>query len=143
MESGTLETRNLDSKSNKRERRRERGELLGKYGEDLEEDELKEVAGEGEDEAEEDLDEGALLLVLLVQASVQEPKPAPCQQGQRAHHHRSLVHHPPPRLHCCRHRRRTTFSTLPRTSSGGSDLRIVRVLNHLLLLCAWRAVPHI
>jgi hypothetical protein len=51
--------------------------MLGQEGEDLEENELEEVAGEGEDEAEEDLHQQPPLLVLLVQPPVQEPEPQP------------------------------------------------------------------
>lgn len=58
----------------------EEARVLGEDGEDLEEDELEEVAGEGEDEAEEDLHQRPPLLVLLVQPPIEEP-----QQIGRAH----------------------------------------------------------
>lgn len=76
--------------------------VLGEDGEDLEEDELEEVAGEGEDEAEEDLHQRPPLLVLLVQPPVQEPQPRPAQPHQRRAHHGALVdHRSPPHLSPC------------------------------------------
>ena len=74
----------------------EEARVLGEDGEDLEEDELEEVAGEGEDEAEEDLHQHPPLLVLLVQPPVQEPQPRPAQPHQRRAHHRALVEHRAP-----------------------------------------------
>lgn len=56
---------------------------------DLEEHKLQEVERKGEDHTEQDLDEGALLLVLFVELSVEEPKATPCEasKGCRYHHY--------------------------------------------------------
>lgn len=71
----------------------EEARVLGEDGEDLEEDELEEVAGEREDEAKEDLHQHPPLLVLLVQPPVQEPQPRPAQPHQRRTYNRALVNH--------------------------------------------------
>lgn len=71
----------------------EEARMLGEDGEDLEENQLEEVAGEGEDEAEEDLHQHPPLLVLLVQPPVQEPQPRPAQPHQRGADDRALVNH--------------------------------------------------
>jgi hypothetical protein len=75
---------------------RERWVLFGEDRDDLEEDELKEVAGEGEDDAEDDLNQDALLFVLLVEPVVQEPQPRPSQQAQRPQYDDALVDRPSP-----------------------------------------------
>lgn len=54
--------------------------LFGENGNDLKEDKLEEIAREGKYNAEYDLDQYSLLLVLLVEPPVQEPQPAPTQQ---------------------------------------------------------------
>jgi hypothetical protein len=74
----------------------ERCVLFGEDGDDLEEDELEEVAGEGEDDAEDDLNQDALLFVLLVEPAVQEPQPRPSEQAQRPQYDDALVDRPPP-----------------------------------------------
>jgi hypothetical protein len=74
----------------------EEARVLGEDGEDLKEDELEQVAGEGEDEAEEDLHQHPPLLVLFVQPPVEEPQPRPAQPHQRRAHHRALVDHRAP-----------------------------------------------
>lgn len=71
----------------------EEARVLGEDGQDLEEDELEEVAGEGKDEAEEDLHQHPPLLVLLVQPPVQEPQPRPAEPHQRRADDRALVNH--------------------------------------------------
>jgi hypothetical protein len=70
----------------------EEARVLGEDGEDLEEDELEEVARKGEDEAEEDLHQHPPLLVLLVQPPVEEPQARPTQPRQRRAHHRAPPH---------------------------------------------------
>jgi hypothetical protein len=54
----------------------------GKNRHDFEEDELEEIDGESEDDAEQDLDEGALLLVLFVELSVEEPEATPGEASE-------------------------------------------------------------
>lgn len=83
----------------------EEARVLGEDGQDLEEDELEEVAGEGKDEAEEDLHQHPPLLVLLVQPPVQEPQPRPAEPHQRRADDRALVNHcapPHPSLYSSR-----------------------------------------
>lgn len=46
------------------------GLLFGENGNDFEDDELEKVAGEGEDDAEDDLNEDSFLFVLFVEATV-------------------------------------------------------------------------
>jgi hypothetical protein len=83
----------------------EEARVLGEDGQDLEENELEEVAGEGKDEAEEDLHQHPPLLVLLVQPPVQEPQPRPAEPHQRRADDRALVNHcapPHPSLYSSR-----------------------------------------
>lgn len=51
--------------------------LFGKNGNDLEKYELKEIAGEGENNTEDDLNQCPLLFVLFVESPVEEPEPRP------------------------------------------------------------------
>lgn len=53
--------------------------LSGKDGNNLEKDELEEIAGEGEDNAENDLHQSPFLLVLFVETTVQEPETSPTE----------------------------------------------------------------
>lgn len=54
-----------------------RGLLPGKERNDLKQNELKEIAGKGEHDAEDDLDQHPLLLVLFVQPPIEEPESGP------------------------------------------------------------------
>lgn len=53
--------------------------LFRKDGNDLEEDELEEIAREGEDNAENDLHQRAFLFVLFVETAIQEPETSPTE----------------------------------------------------------------
>lgn len=55
------------------------GLLFGEDGNDFEDDKLEKIAGEGKDDAEDDLDEDAFLFVLFVESTVQKPQTRPTQ----------------------------------------------------------------
>lgn len=57
----------------------ELGLLFGEDGNDFEDDKLEKIAGEGKDDAEDDLDEDTFLFVLFVESTVQKPQTRPTQ----------------------------------------------------------------